>query len=193
MNRPEPSQAGLLVAGSSLLLVVDAQERLAAAVPDIEAVVGTTRFLLDVASLIGVPTIATEQHPEGLGPTIATLRSGLGLIIPKLAFSALKEPVVLERILELNIEGRRQVVICGLEAHICVLQTAVDLIKRGSDVAIVADGVGSRRTHDRDIAFDRLARHGAQIVTADMVVYEWLERAGSDLFRRVLPLVRGRG
>ena len=186
----------LLQAGSSILVVVDIQGRLAATIPDIDWIVETTRFLVDIAIAGGVPTIATEQHPDGLGPTVPALRALLldsGLIIPKLAFSAVKEAIFLERILEAHINGRHQVILCGLEAHICVLQTAIELTQHGFDVAVVADAVGARRTYDGDIALDRLTQAGVQIVTADMVAYEWLERAGTDRFRSLLPLLRNRG
>jgi nicotinamidase-related amidase len=195
MAMPNDRSTELLGASSSVLLVVDVQDRLAAAIPGIDALIGTCGVLIEVAARVGVPALATEQHPQGLGPTVAALRDrlGQGIIIPKLAFSAVKESVFIERALEFHIQGRRQIVICGLEAHICVLQTAVDLLKRGFNVFVVADATGSRRQYDRDIAVQRLVAAGAQVVTADMVIYEWLERAGSNVFRGVLPLVRERG
>lgn len=187
----------LLSVEHSALVIVDVQERLAPAIPEIERIVQRLGLLIDVAGASGVPPVTTEQHPQGLGPTLAPLLDRLsgidgGLIVPKIAFSAVKEPVFLERLLELRIQGRRQIILGGLEAHICVLQTAIDLADRGFDVAVVADAVGSRSLDDRQIAFQRLIRHGVDIVTSEMVVYEWLGRAGTDLFRKILPLIRNR-
>lgn len=169
---------------SSALLIIDMQERL---LPHIESgtdVLDQCLKLAGSASRLGVPVMATEHYPQGLGPTTDALRTNLGeaSIGRKLHFSALKAQCLA------NLEGfdRQQIVLCGAETHVCVLQTAMDLKRAGKDVFVVADAVGSRRTLDRDLALNRLAASGIQIVSTEMVMFEWLVQAGTDSFRSIL-------
>ena len=175
----------------SLLLVVDVQARLAPAIDEGAAAVENNRRLLQAAQRLQVPVLVTEHYPQGLGATVEPLQAPMAAagatVIEKIHFGATREPGFLER---LRGFGRRQIVLTGMEAHICVLQTGLGLLEAGFAVAVVADASSSRTRANREAGLARLARHGAEIVTTEMVIYEWLERAGTADFRALLPLVR---
>ncbi len=175
----------MLDAARSLLLVIDFQARLMPAIADGAAAVANARRLLDAARLLGVPVLATEQNPRGLGGTVADLPLERGEVEAKMTFDAMAAPAVLARIPE-----DRVAVVAGCEAHVCVLQTALGLLDRGRRVAVVADAVGSRRAESREAALRRLDRHGAEIVTTEMAIFEWLRSAEHPRFREALALVR---
>lgn len=179
----------LMAAERSVLLVVDVQERLAPAIHAIEDVVAKVRLLLEAAAKLGVPVLASEQYPQGLGPTLSSVACLLPdrAIFPKLSFSCAGEPVFCDRLAAL---GRDQVIVCGIETHVCVLQTAVDVMAGGRACFVAADAVGSRRVENRDLALTRLRDAGGDIVSSEMVVFEWLRRAGTPLFREVSRMVR---
>lgn len=161
----------LIRAATSTLLVVDIQERLLPAIDDGPALVEYSQWLLRVARALDVPVLASEQYSKGLGPTVAALRDELEptQILEKLDFSA----------------DRRQFVVCGSEAHVCVLQTVLDLLGRGREVFVVEEAIGSRRPSDKALAVERMRQAGAMIVSREMVAFEWMERAGSDRFREI--------
>jgi len=177
----------LLSAARSALLIVDAQTRLLPAVRDAAAALSRVRLLLEAARELGVPALATEQYPRGLGPTADALADLLpaDARMEKISFSAVRETGFLDRL-----GGRPEVVVCGFEAHVCVLQTCADLLEAGRAVAVVADAVGSRDPRNAERALDRLSRAGAQVVTAEMVVFEWMRRAGTPEFKRLSRLIR---
>ena len=167
----------------SILLVIDLQDRLLPAVEGGEAVLASTATLVDVAHLVEVPVVATEQYPRGLGPTVPALRERLAQdpIVDKLDFSALSDG----RLLALPQSARRQWIVAGAETHVCVQQTVFDLLEAGRQVFVVDDAVGSRRPRDKELALQRMQRNGAEIVTREMVLFEWLERAGTPLFKEI--------
>jgi nicotinamidase-related amidase len=179
----------LLDAGSSLLLLVDVQTRLAPAIHDAEACVQRCRLLLAAAGRLDVPVLATAQYPEGLGPVVPELAALLepAQVHAKRHFSCAGEPPIVAAIEALR---RPSIVICGMEAHICVLQSALGLKALGFAPVVVADAVASRRPASREIALQRLRAHGIEIVSAEMVVYEWLREAPTPAFRAILPLIR---
>ncbi|MEB3369843.1 isochorismatase family protein [Saccharopolyspora mangrovi] len=169
----------LLHANSSALLVVDLQERLMPAIAGGDAVLENNARLVRAATRLGVDVRATEQNPRGLGPTVEEIAA----LLPrpaqaKTSFAAGIDP------------GPGTVVVTGCEAHVCVLQTALALRERGRDVAVVADAVGSRAESNRDRALDRMRDHGVDVVTAEMVVFEWLHDSDAPAFREVLELVK---
>lgn len=180
---------GLLDPRRSVLLVVDLQEKLVPAIPDGETVIDRTGRLIDAAHRLDVPVLASEQYPRGLGVTVQPLRDrlGPGACVEKDTFDALRAPEVVRR---LAASRRDQVVLAGTEAHVCVLQTAFGCRARGYGTFVVADAVGSRAPTSREHALARLRAGGAGVVTMEMVIFEWLERAGTDAFRAVMPLVR---
>ena len=180
----------LMSAERSALVVVDVQERLMPAVETPERVLRNLGILLRAAAELSVPVLASEQYPRGLGrtlPDIAALLPKGGSPIEKTAFGCLDEPVFAERFEAL---GRDQVVLTGVEAHVCVLQTAFALREAVKAVFVVADAVSSRVALSAERAFDRLRGAGVDIVTTEMVVFEWLKRAGSPAFKTLSGLVK---
>lgn len=178
---------------SSLLVVVDIQERLAPAMPQaaLEQVHRAARVLLEAARLTGARVLATEQYPAGLGPTVAEVRDALAAggvePIAKVSFSALGEPAFVSRLLS---PRPRHVVLLGMEAHICVAQTARDLCNLGLDVHVPLDGVASRRDDHRAAGLGLCERAGATVTTAESVAFDWLGEARSDAWKAVSKLVR---
>ncbi|MBL8709289.1 MAG: isochorismatase family protein [Rhodospirillaceae bacterium] len=177
----------LLDRNLSQLLVVDMQERLAPAVAGIDAVEQACRQLLEGARELAVPVLVSEQYPRGLGPTLASLLPLIEGNVPheKMEFSCFANPG-LRRALGVG----RQTVICGIEAHVCVLQTALEMKLAGHDVVLVADAVASRRPENRVLALERAARAGIEIVSTEMVLFEWLRSAAAPAFKSVSRLIR---
>ena len=168
----------------SLLLIVDLQTRLLPVVDSADAVLANAVWLTKVAQTIGIPVLATEHCPEHIGLTDPELRSLLPeeSIVTKEHFSAVTEGALLE----VPPASRQQWVVVGAEAHVCVQQTVLDLLAVGRKVFVVDDAVGSRRSHDKELALHRMRQNGAEIVSREMVAFEWLERANTPVFRDVL-------
>ena len=179
----------LLESQRSILLVVDVQERLASAIHQSEKLVDRISTLLKAATELDVPVLATEQYSKGLGHTIEPLAGLLPpeSIIEKIHFNAALEPGFVERVRGLD---RPQIVVTGTEAHVCVLQTTLGLRAAGFDCFLVADAVGSRDTDNRLFGIERMRANGVEIVTSEMVMFEWLRRGATPAFKRVLPLIR---
>ena len=179
----------LIRASDSALAVIDMQERLVPAMQAPARTLRNTRLLLTAAQEMQVPVLLTEQYPEGLGRTMPEILAAAGdaPVLPKLHFSCMEDPGFASAFRTL---GRRQAVIAGMEAHICVMQTAASLIEEGTQVFVVSDATASRTIDSERACIDRLQAIGAGIVTTEMVVYEWLGRAGTDSFRRLLKFIR---
>lgn len=173
----------------SLLLIVDIQERLAPAIHQSGPLIASNALLLDAAGRLGVPVAASEQYVRGLGPTVAALQPlpADAWRFEKIHFSCTREPGFLERLAQY---GRRQVLVTGTETHVCVLQTVLGLLDAGYTVFLIEDATSSRTPENRAAAIARMRDAGARIVTTEMVLFEWLERAGTDEFRALLPLIR---
>lgn len=173
----------------AILVLVDMQCRLADAMERRDRVVATSVLLATVARLLEIPVIVTRQYPKGLGDTAPELLEAVGDVEPvdKVTFSCLGEPAFGER---LAATGRRQVVLAGMETHVCVTQTAFDLLADGYAVHVVADAVCSRRDADHRVALHRLRAAGVVVTTAESVIYEALERAGTPEFRAALEAVK---
>lgn len=186
-----PRHPSLLDAHRSALAVIDLQDRFRDAIPDFAPVVARTEILTRAAARLGVPVLASEQYPRGLGPTVPDLAAALPPDTPiheKLCFSACDLPAWTAA---LRATRRNQVILCGVESHVCVLQTALDLAADDVSVYVVEDATSSRRAADRRAALRRLESHGIQIVTSEMVVFEWLRRAGTDEFRDLRDWLKG--
>ncbi len=181
----------LLDASRSLLVVLDAQERFCGAVENMEAVGARIALLAKAATRLNIPALLTEQYPKALGPTLAPVREALPENTPifeKLAFSACDVPAWGDA---LKASARDQVVLCGVEAHVCVLQTALDLAgSSGLAVYVAEDAVSSRKASDKAAALRRLESHGVQVVSTEMVVFEWLRRAGTTEFKELQGLIK---
>ena len=177
----------------SQLILIDIQDKV---LPPIDDVVRLTQVLVKLVKMarrLGVPVTVTEHYPEGLGPTVEALRRALSAdtpILKKRHFSCLGDEALRHHLEDLRDLGRGQVVIAGIEAHVCVTQTALDLIVDGYQVFIVADAVASRSASSRDIALDRLRQAGASIVDSEMVLFEWLEMSGTAEFNDLHPLIK---
>ncbi|GMV96531.1 MAG: hypothetical protein AMXMBFR83_08960 [Phycisphaerae bacterium] len=173
---------------TSVLLVVDVQEKLLPVIHESAAMVEAARRMLLAAGVLGVPVLATEQLPDKLGPTCPPLRECLGrtAVIEKARFSACIEPLT-DRLHELD---RPCVIVVGIEAHVCVLQTVLDLLRLGYVPAVCADAVGSRRPIDRDTAIERIRSAGALVTTTESAIFELTGQAGTDVFKRILAIVK---
>ncbi len=165
------------------VLVIDVQDRLLQHIADWQALLANVLWLVDVAKKIGVPIAATEQYPKGLGHTHAAIAARLpaGAVGEKVHFSC----VAAQCLPGLPGGDKPQVVVCGIESHVCVLQTVLELRAQGKEVFVVAEAVGSRKPTDRLLALDRMRQHGAEIVSREMVAFEWLKQAGTPLFKDV--------
>ncbi|SFB86154.1 hydrolase [Tropicimonas isoalkanivorans] len=178
----------LIRSAESVLVVIDIQERLLPAMRSPAQTVRNTRTLLAAAQETGVPVLITEQYPEGLGPTVADLSPPPDTkVLTKTHFSCMEDATFADAFRKL---GRKQAVLAGIEAHICVTQTAAGLIEQGYEVFLVSDATSSRTAESEQAAVTRLAANGAGIVTTEMVVFEWLGQAGTPAFKKLLPLIK---
>ncbi len=183
----------LLSARRSHLLAIDLQARLMPAIAGADQVVRNVGILLQCAQRLDVSVTVTEQYPKGLGPTLEPVTDLLpphAITLPKTSFSAAGDQPIAERVASLRGEGRDQLVICGAEAHICVLQSALGFRSAGFEVFVVADAVSSRSNASVNAACARLLHAGCHWVTTEMVAFEWMERAATDDFRALSPLFK---
>lgn len=178
-----------LVRGESFLLVVDVQEKLAPHVADGEGIAARCAVLARAAATLGVPAFASEHCPDRIGSTLPPLRDHFAdaAILRKTHFSCADEPGLVDR---LRAAGRKQVLVAGMEAHVCVMQTALGLAEAGFEVFLARDAVGSRRPEDRAAALDRLAQAGCAATTTEMALFEWMHRADAPEFRALLEMVK---
>ena len=179
----------------AVLLVIDIQERLATAMSRKDVVVGASRKLVRTAALVGVPVIVTRQYPNGLGDVEPAVRevvesaaaSAPAAWVDKVAFDCFAEPGFVHA---LTATGRKQLVISGMETHICVAQTALSAIAAGFDVHVVGDGCCSRDASSHETALARLRVAGAVVTTTESVLYELVGVAGTEEFRSLLRIVK---
>jgi nicotinamidase-related amidase len=206
----------LLDADDSQLVLVDYQTRLMPAIFENELVLGNALRLARMARLLALPVWGTAQNPEGLGPQVAELQAAIdaarGKTLAKMHFNAVDDgladwlrppvrkaptggnarslPKHLQKAAQPEEEGRGLIVIAGCEAHVCLMQTALGLLEEDFEVWVVTDACSSRTERNRDAAFDRLAGAGAELVTTEMVAFEWLRTAEHPLFKDVLELLK---
>jgi nicotinamidase-related amidase len=176
-------------AGDTGLLVIDVQEKLLPLIPDAAALVRNLAFLIDAARLLGIPVQATEQYPRGLGPTVPELARRLPERADKTAFSCCAIPRVVEAF---HRAARPRVLLAGIEAHVCVLHTALDLLALDFRVYVAADAVASRARIDHEMALRRLEKAGVVLVSTEMCVFEWLGGSAHPQFKAVSQLVQER-
>jgi nicotinamidase-related amidase len=176
--------SALLRAADSLLLIIDVQARLAPHVHEHERVIENCEWLAGVAEVVDVPVLVSEHCPEGIGPTVERLRARIAeeSVMRKVHFSCVSEPSCKARI---DATGRSQIVIAGMEAHVCVMQTAIELAAAGKQVFLVAEAVSSRDPQDAARAVARLQRNGVEIVSREMVLFEWAHRGATQQFRQL--------
>lgn len=180
---------------STALLVIDVQERLAGVMPDASAVDNAGR-LIDGARALGVRVLVTEQYPKGLGPTVAPLREKLAAfaepvpVLEKLDFDACDDAGVAARLDALRQSGVTTIVVAGMEAHICVAQTARGLVDRGLRVLVAGDATASRAPENRRIAEGLWATSGALVTSTEAVLFDLTRRASGDAFKTISKIVR---
>ncbi len=169
----------------SLLLIIDVQERLAPAMDNPREVINGCATLLGVAQELGVPCVISEQYPQGLGQTMVDLRNELApdsTYFPKIEFSCWQNEKIAQEIKKHN---KKQIIIAGVETHICVVQTAIDLKNAGYDVFVVSNACSSRNQLNHVLGLQRLMHSGVEVVNTEMVIFEWLEKAGSPEFKTI--------
>jgi nicotinamidase-related amidase len=171
------------------LLVIDVQEKLVPKLFDPDPLVRNIAFLLDAAHLLNMPIQCTEQYPRGLGATVPALAEKLPERPDKIAFSSCAVPSIVQTF---HREARPKLVLCGIETHVCVLHTALDLLALDFRVYVAVDAVGSRYRLDHDVALRRLERAGAILTTSEMCVFEWIGGAGHPQFKAISQLIQQR-
>jgi nicotinamidase-related amidase len=182
-----PRSPELMSRDDTAVLVIDIQEKLIPHIRDRHRLVWNVRRLLDAARILGIPVAATEQYPRGLGATIPEIAAGLGEIPSKLTFSCGECAGLFQPWAD---TGRSKVLVVGIEAHVCVLQTVMDLLHEGFRVYVAVDAVGSRFELDYQTALRRIEMAGGVLTTTEAAMFEWTEVAGSPEFKEISRLAR---
>jgi len=178
-----------LSADDSVLVIVDVQERLAAAMRQRDSVITNTLPLLEIARIKGMPVLLSEQYPKGLGPTVPELEGAAGGdgAVQKITFSCMGTGEFEKRLEQF---GRKKVVLAGMETHVCVLMTAIDMLEHDFHVHVVADAVCSRTEENRLLALENLRDAGAVITNTETVLFQLLEKAGTEEFRIISKRIK---
>ncbi len=174
----------------SLLFIVDIQERLLKAVFNRSTVQSKSEVLVKTAKILNIPVIITEQYPKGLGSTVQSITEPLQddiKVFEKNFFSALKNEEIEQAMSE---AGKKQVLVMGIETHICVNQTVADLIKAGYEVFVVTDACGSRSESEYNAGLERMKMHGAQLITTEIALFEWLKSSKHEHFKEIQSLIK---
>lgn len=177
----------------SQLLIIDMQDKLLNAMTGKDEILDRCGRLVRAAVILDLPITVSEQYPKGLGPTSAALREALGnagTVMEKVEFSCYRNADLRTHLQGLRRKGRPQVILGGIESHVCLTQTALDLVENGFEAFVAADATGSRAEESRKLALSRLGRAGAGIVDSEMVLFEWLGRAGTPEFKEIQALVK---
>lgn len=185
-----PRSPELMSRSDSALLVVDAQDKLLSVVPGRERIVWNIRRLLDAAKELGVAIAGTEQYPDRLSPTVPEIKERLGSVPDKLCFSACVCGDIFER---WKADGRFRVLLTGIETHVCILQTALDLAAAGFETYVSVDAVGARKAVDHDTALGRMESAGIILTTTETAMFEWCQTAEAAEFKRISALAKEQG
>ncbi len=179
----------IATAEDSLLLIIDFQERLLKAMDDWQLLAKHMIQLSQAAALLDVPVVLTEQYKEGLGATAAQVLQAVKdpQVLQKDHFSACLED---DFIPALHATGRKKIIVAGMEAHVCVLQTCLDLLQAGFEVQVLADAVTSRSAQNKQTGLDLLRQAGAVVTSTETVIFQWTRRANTALFREILPIIK---
>jgi nicotinamidase-related amidase len=187
-NSQNLKSSSLLDAAQSVLAVVDVQGKLIELIDQNAAIVSAIHTLVDAAEVLGIPKVCTEQYPAKLGETISELAVKLPERLPKRMFSVRECEAIFRQHWD---AGKRSVVICGIESHVCILQSAFDLLAAGWHVYVVANAIGSRLSIDHQLALRRMEIAGIVPVSYEMVLFEWCETSLHPKFREISRLVKG--
>jgi len=179
----------LLNPAKTLLMVIDLQEAFVGHIPGMDAIIERSRILIEGAKLLGVPIVATEQYPQGLGSTVEPIIKALGEVRrhAKTAFSCVGDDEVGRYLLS---SGRKQILLAGIETHVCVVQTALDAIASGSQPFVCADAVGSRKAIDHEVGLSRLRQHGAIVTTVEGALMEMARCSTHPVFKEISQLIK---
>lgn len=180
----------LINAAKASLMVIDVQEKLLPAMAEPERIVTKCSVLLKAAEELGVPVTVSEQYPRGLGRTVTELQTNAAHVLEKNAFSCWRDDAIKAHMIGHHESGRPLVIVCGIEAHVCVLQTCIDMAAMGFGVFAVADAMSSRKPESAALAFERMRLNGVQVVNTEMVVFELLEKAGTAQFNALSALIK---
>ena len=182
----------LLDRARAQLLVVDVQEKLLPAMHEGERMVERCAVLLQAAHRLGIPVTISEQYRKGLGATVARLDAikGDAVVMEKMHFSCAADPAIAAHVEGLARAGRAQLVICGIESHVCVTQSALGFKAMGLPVTVVADAVASRRPESAALALTRMSAAGVTVANTEMAVFEWLHQAGTPEFKELSKLIK---
>ena len=184
---PHVRSPNRLDSGRTALWVIDLQEKFYPHIPSADAVLRQIHRLIEASKLLGIPAAATVQYPKGLGPLVASLRKEFPAPEEKLEFSAAGCRDALDRWIR---SGRDQIVVVGIETHVCVQQTVLDLIAEGLRPFVVAEAVAARHGRDHEVAIDRMRDCGATITTVESVLFEWLGTADRPEFKAISNIVK---
>ena len=178
-----------LIAGRTVLVMIDIQSKLWNVMHEKSALLENAQKLVKAMRVLSIPIILTEQNPQGLGPTVPELMQCMPEVqaLPKFCFNCCQDNGFQQ---ELNRLNRKQVLICGIETHICVHQTALDLLSRGYEVQVVADVVSSRVHANKEAALARIQSEGAKLTVTEMAIFELLGAADSPLFKEILKVIK---
>lgn len=173
----------------SLLLIIDIQVKLAEVMDVKDKIIENVDHLIELAKLRNIPIVLTEQYPKGLGQTVERIRNSLPVYKPfeKLSFSCCNENTFFDLIKSFN---RKRIVVTGMETHVCVLQTSLDLIKEGFYVHVVQDAVCSRAKQNWKIALEFMRDAGAVITSTETVLFQWLKVAGTEEFKKIIKRIK---
>jgi nicotinamidase-related amidase len=179
----------LLTVEKSALLVIDIQEKILPVIKDYQSVVSNTLKLIRGSKILGLPVFYTEQYPKGLGNTLPEIKNELeeAELFEKMTFSCSGAENLFAKFSELN---KTQIIICGIEAHVCVQQTVLDLLSNQFQVNVAADAVSSRKEKDYSVALNRMEEYGAEITTTESILFELLNICGTDKFKQISKLVK---
>lgn len=180
----------LLEAAQSSLLLIDIQERLLPAMAERHQVVAKSSILLTAARELALPVTISEQYPKGLGRTTPELMRGDAVVFEKMTFSCWRDAAMKQHFIKLHEGGRPLIIVAGIEAHVCVLQSCIDLSAAGFGVFAVCDAMSSRKTDSADLAFERMRAFGIEVVNTEMALFELLERAGTPQFKALSALIK---
>jgi len=184
--------SALLSASRSQMLLIDVQEKLLPAMAEPDLTLANCAKLAQAANRLGVPLTVSEQYPKGIGASVEALRAHIAgaCVMEKMSFSCMCDEGIAARLDEMKQAGRDQLLICGIEAHVCVLQSALGAKAAGFDVFVAADASSSRAPASKALALSRMSQSGVQIVSTEMAIFEWLAIAGTADFKALMPLVK---
>jgi nicotinamidase-related amidase len=179
-----------ILAEETMALVIDFQERLVPVIHNSDELLHNTQILIKGLQTLGIPMLVTQQYTKGIGMTVPVLSEVFGEDFnyeDKISFSCAEDETILRKIEE---AGKKNIIICGIEAHICVLQTVIDLISKGYNVVLVENCIGSRKESDRLVGIERAMAEGAILTTYESILFELTRVAGTEVFKSISRLIK---